>query len=45
MRRFMRWLVRVLVLIVVFTASMLTAMRDRDRATALAHGETTLRRL
>jgi hypothetical protein len=25
--------------------SMLTAMRDRDRATALAHGETTLRRL
>ena len=27
MRRFMRWVVRVLVLIVVFTASMLTAMR------------------
>ena len=27
MRRFMRWLVRVLVLILVFTASMLTAMR------------------
>jgi hypothetical protein len=25
--------------------SMLTAMRDRDRTTALAHGETTLRRL
>jgi hypothetical protein len=25
--------------------SMLTAMRDRDRATALAHGETTLQRL
>jgi hypothetical protein len=25
--------------------SMLTAMRDRDRITALAHGETTLRRL
>jgi hypothetical protein len=25
--------------------SMLTAMRDRDRSTALAHGETTLRRL
>jgi len=25
--------------------SMMTAMRDRDRATALAHGETTLRRL
>jgi hypothetical protein len=25
--------------------SMLTAMRERDRATALAHGETTLRRL
>ena len=25
--------------------SMFTAMRDRDRATALAHGETTLRRL
>jgi hypothetical protein len=25
--------------------SMLTAMRDRDRPTALAHGETTLRRL
>ena len=24
---------------------MLTAMRDRDRSTALAHGETTLRRL
>ena len=24
--------------------SMLTAMRDRDRTTALAHGETTLRR-
>jgi hypothetical protein len=24
---------------------MLTAMRDRDRTTALAHGETTLRRL
>ena len=24
---------------------MLTAMRDRDRATALAHGETTLQRL
>src|SRR5260370_14592180 len=25
--------------------SMLTAMRDRDRSTALAHGETPLRRL
>src|SRR5271169_6430303 len=25
--------------------SMLTAMRDRDRTTALAHGDTTLRRL
>ncbi|HZM10054.1 MAG TPA: hypothetical protein VFC15_07575 [Candidatus Limnocylindrales bacterium] len=25
--------------------SMLTAMRDRDRTTALAHGEVTLRRL
>jgi hypothetical protein len=25
--------------------SMLTAMRDHDRTTALAHGETTLRRL
>jgi hypothetical protein len=25
--------------------SMLTAMRDRDGSTALAHGETTLRRL
>ena len=25
--------------------SMLTAMRDRDRTTALAHGETTLQRL
>ena len=25
--------------------SMLTAMRDRNRTTALAHGETTLRRL
>jgi hypothetical protein len=25
--------------------SMVTAMRDRDRTTALAHGETTLRRL
>jgi len=25
--------------------SMLTAMRDRDRSTALAYGETTLRRL
>ena len=25
--------------------SMLTAMRERDRITALAHGETTLRRL
>ena len=25
--------------------SMLAAMRDRDRTTALAHGETTLRRL
>ena len=25
--------------------SMLTAMRERDRATALAHGETTLQRL
>jgi hypothetical protein len=25
--------------------SMLTAMRQRDRATALAHGETTLQRL
>jgi hypothetical protein len=25
--------------------SMLTAMRDRDHSTALAHGETTLRRL
>ena len=25
--------------------SMLTAMRDRDRITALVHGETTLRRL
>ena len=25
--------------------SMLTAMRDHDRATALAHGETTLQRL
>ena len=25
--------------------SMLTAMRERDRTTALAHGETTLRRL
>ena len=25
--------------------SMLTAMRDRDRMTALAHGETTLHRL
>ena len=25
--------------------SMFTAMRDRDRTTALAHGETTLRRL
>ena len=25
--------------------SMLTAMRDRDRTTAMAHGETTLRRL
>ena len=25
--------------------SMLTAMRDRDRTTALVHGETTLRRL
>jgi hypothetical protein len=25
--------------------SMLTAMRDRDRTTALAHGETTLSRL
>jgi hypothetical protein len=25
--------------------SMLTAMRNRDRATALAHGETTLHRL
>ena len=28
-----------------YVRSMLTAMRDRDRTTALAHGETTLRRL
>ena len=28
-----------------YVRSMLTAMRDRDRATALAHGETTLQRL
>jgi hypothetical protein len=27
-----------------YVRSMLTAMRDRDRTTALAHGETTLRR-
>ena len=28
-----------------YVRSMLTAMRDRDGTTALAHGETTLRRL
>ena len=28
-----------------YVRSMLTAMRDRDRTTALAHGEVTLRRL
>jgi hypothetical protein len=28
-----------------YVRSMLTAMRDRDPTTALAHGETTLRRL
>jgi hypothetical protein len=28
-----------------YVRSMLTAMRDRDRTTALVHGETTLRRL
>src|ERR1019366_4387985 len=28
-----------------YVRSMLSAMRDRDRTTALAHGETTLRRL